>query len=409
MNTKPSFIIVGGGLTGAIATQTLREEGFDGRITLLGQEPNAPYERPPLSKDYLQGKADRDSIFVHPEPWYAEHEVDLSLGAAVTSLDPAARTVTTDTGAQLHYDKLLLATGSKPRRLEVPGAELHGVHYLRNVEDSERIKIEFARAERVVIIGAGWIGLETAAAARAAGLDVTLLVSGDMPLQRVLGPEVAPIFDELHRSHGVDLRYRTTATELTGRHGAVTGVILSDGTRIDADMIIVGIGAVARTELAAAAGLKIDNGLVVDEHLRTSDPDIFAAGDIANAHNPRLGRHIRVEHWANARRQGVVAAKAMLGQDAVDLRPSYFYTDQYDLGMEYTGDIGPAGYDRVIFRRYAEASQVIVFWLSEQRVQAGMNINVWDVAEDIERLVQSARPIDVDELADPAIPLASLA
>jgi 3-phenylpropionate/trans-cinnamate dioxygenase ferredoxin reductase subunit len=409
MNTKPSFIIVGGGLTGAIATQTLREEGFDGRITLLGQEPNAPYERPPLSKDYLQGKADRDSIFVHPEPWYAEHEVDLSLGAAVTSLDPAARTVTTDTGAQLHYDKLLLATGSKPRRLEVPGAELHGVHYLRNVEDSERIKIEFARAERVVIIGAGWIGLETAAAARAAGLDVTLLVSGDMPLQRVLGPEVAPIFDELHRSHGVDLRYRTTATELTGRHGAVTGVILSDGTRIDADMIIVGIGAVARTELAAAAGLKIDNGLVVDEHLRTSDPDIFAAGDIANAYNPRLGRHIRVEHWANARRQGVVAAKAMLGQDAVDLRPSYFYTDQYDLGMEYTGDIGPAGYDRVIFRRYADSSQVIVFWLYEQRVQAGMNINIWDVAEDIERLVQSARPIDVDELADPAIPLASLA
>jgi 3-phenylpropionate/trans-cinnamate dioxygenase ferredoxin reductase subunit len=408
MNTKPSFIIVGGGLTGAIATQTLREEGFDGRITLLGQEPNAPYERPPLSKDYLQGKADRDSIFVHPEPWYAEHEVDLSLGAAVTSLDPAARTVTTDTGAQLHYDKLLLATGSKPRRLEVPGAELHGVHYLRNVEDSERIKIEFARAERVVIIGAGWIGLETAAAARAAGLDVTLLVSGDMPLQRVLGPEVAPIFDELHRSHGVDLRYRTTATELTGRHGAVTGVILSDGTRIDADMIIVGIGAVARTELAAAAGLKIDNGLVVDEHLRTSDPDIFAAGDIANAYNPRLGRHIRVEHWANARRQGLVAAKAMLGQDAVDLRPSYFYTDQYDLGMEYTGDIGPAGYDRVIFRRYADSSQVIVFWLYEQRVQAGMNINIWDVAEDIERLVQSARPISVDELADPDIPLDSM-
>jgi 3-phenylpropionate/trans-cinnamate dioxygenase ferredoxin reductase subunit len=408
MNTKPSFIIVGGGLTGAIATQTLREEGFDGRITLLGQEPNAPYERPPLSKDYLQGKADRDSIFVHPEPWYAEHEVDLSLGAAVTSLDPAARTVTTDTGAQLHYDKLLLATGSKPRRLEVPGAELHGVHYLRNVEDSERIKIEFARAERVVIIGAGWIGLETAAAARAAGLDVTLLVSGDMPLQRVLGPEVAPIFDELHRSHGVDLRYRTTATELTGRHGAVTGVILSDGTRIDADMIIVGIGAVARTELAAAAGLKIDNGLVVDEHLRTSDPDIFAAGDIANAYNPRLGRHIRVEHWANARRQGLVAAKAMLGQDAVDLRPSYFYTDQYDLGMEYTGDIGPAGYDRVIFRRYADSSQVIVFWLYEQRVQAGMNINIWDVAEDIERLVQSARPINVDELADPDIPLDSM-
>jgi 3-phenylpropionate/trans-cinnamate dioxygenase ferredoxin reductase component len=409
MITKPNFIIVGGGLAGAVAAQTLREEGFDGSVTLLGQEPNAPYERPPLSKDYLQGKADRDSIFVHAEPWYAEHGVDLSLDAAVTSLDPAARTVTTDAGAQLHYDKLLLATGSKPRRLEVPGADLDGVYYLRNVEDSERLKIEFAQAKRVVIIGAGWIGLETAAAARAAGLDVTLLVSGDLPLQHVLGLEVAPIFAELHRSNGVDLRYRTTAAALTGRHRAATGVILSDGTKIDADMVIVGVGVVPRTELAAAAGLKIDNGIVVDEHLRTSDPDIFAAGDIAHAYNPRLGRHIRVEHWANARRQGAVAAKAMLGQDAVDLRPSYFYTDQYDLSMEYTGDIGPAGYDRVIFRRYPDSSQVIVFWLYERRVQAGMNINTWDVAEDIERLVQSARPINVDDLADPAIPLASLA
>jgi 3-phenylpropionate/trans-cinnamate dioxygenase ferredoxin reductase component len=408
MNTKPNFIIVGGGLAGADAAQTLREEGFDGSITMLGQEPNAPYERPPLSKDYLQGKAERDSIFVHTEPWYAEHGVDLSMSTAVTSFDPAARTVTTHTGAQLHYDKLLLATGSKPRRLVVPGADLDGVYYLRNVEDSERIKIEFARAKRVVIIGAGWIGLETAAAARAAGLDVTLLVSGDMPLHRVLGLEVAPIFAELHRSHGVDLRYRTTAAELTGRLGAATGVILSDGTKIDADMIIVGIGAVPRTELAAAAGLKIDNGVVVDEHLHTSDPDIFAAGDIAHAYNPRLGRHIRVEHWANARRQGVIAANGMLGQDAVDLRPSYFYTDQYDLSMEYTGDIGPDGYDRVIFRRYAELGQMIVFWLYEQRVQAGMNINIWDVAEDIERLVQSARVINVDDLADPGIPLASL-
>jgi len=402
-----SFIIVGGGMAGAIAAQTLREEGFDGRITLLGQEPNAPYERPPLSKDYLQGKADRDSIFVHPEQWYAENAVELSLGGAVTSLDPALRTVTTAAGTQLHYDKLLLATGSEPRRLDMPGADLDGVYYLRNVEDSERIKIKFGGARRVVIIGAGWIGLETAAAARTAGLDVTLLVSGDMPLQHVLGPEVAPVFAELHRNHGVDLRYRTKAAELAGNHGAVTAALLSDGTRIETDMIIVGIGAAPRTELAAAAGLKIDNGLLVDEHLRTSDPDIFAAGDIAHAYNPRLGRHIRVEHWANARRQGAVAAKAMLGQDAADVRPSYFYTDQYDLSMEYTGDIGPAGYDRVIFRRHADSREVIVFWLYEQRVQAGMNINIWDVAEDIERLIQSPRQINADDLADPAIPLAS--
>jgi 3-phenylpropionate/trans-cinnamate dioxygenase ferredoxin reductase component len=408
MNTKPSFVIVGGGMAGAIAAQTLREEGFDGKITLLGQEPNAPYERPPLSKDYLQGKAARDSIFVHPEPWYAEHAVELSLDSAVTSLEPASRTVTTAAGERLSYDKLLLATGSKPRRLDVPGADLDGVYYLRNVEDSERIKIEFARAKRVVIIGAGWIGLETAAAARAAGLDVTLLVSGDLPLQHVLGPEAAPIFDELHRSHGVDLRYRTTAVELTGRHGAATGVRLSDSTKIDADMIIVGVGVAPRTELAAEAGLKIDNGIVVDEHLRTTDPDIFAAGDIAQTYSPRLGRHIRVEHWANARRQGAVAAKAMLGQDAVDVRPSYFFTDQYDLSMEYTGDIGPAGYDRVIFRRYADSGQMIVFWLYEQRILAGMNINIWDVADDIERLIQSARPVNADDLGNPAIPVATL-
>jgi 3-phenylpropionate/trans-cinnamate dioxygenase ferredoxin reductase subunit len=408
MTTEPNFVIVGGGLAGAIAAQTLREEGFGGRITLLGEESNRPYERPPLSKDYLQGHADRDSIFVHPETWYSENAVELCLGVALTSLNPALRTATTATGTRLRYDKLLLATGSTPRRLGVPGADLDGVYYLRSVEDSERIKIEFARAKRVVIIGAGWIGLETAAAARNAGLDVTLLERGQLPLLHVLGPEAAPIFADLHRDHGVDLRCQVEVAALRGRNGAVTGVILNDGSHIEADMVLVGVGITPNSQLAAEAGLDIDNGIMVDEHLRTSDPNIFAAGDVANAYNPRLGRHLRVEHWANARRQGATAGKTMLGQDTVDARPSYFFSDQYDLGMEYTGDIGPAGYDRVIFRRHADSSQLIVFWLHEQRVQAGMNINIWDVADDIERLVQSARPVDVDDLADPAIPLASL-
>jgi 3-phenylpropionate/trans-cinnamate dioxygenase ferredoxin reductase subunit len=408
VTTQPSFIIVGGGLAGALAAETLREEGFDGRITLLGEEPHRPYERPPLSKDYLQGKADRDSIFAHPEPWYADHAVELRLGAAVTSLDPAARTVTTASGVQLDYDKLLLTTGSTPRRLSVPGADLDGVHYLRSVDDSERIKTGFAHAHRVAVIGAGWIGLETAAAARNAGLDVTLLERSELPLLHVLGPETAPIFADLHRDQGVDLRSQVAVAELSGRNGAVTAVILSDGSRIDADMVLVGVGITPNTQLAAQAGLKIDNGIIVDEHLRTSDGNIFAAGDVANAYNPRLGRHIRVEHWANARRQGATAGKAMLGQDAVDARPSYFFTDQYDLSMEYTGDIGPSGYDQVIFRRYPDPRQLIVFWLSEQRVQAGMNINIWDVADDIERLVQSPHPANTDALADPGIPLANL-
>jgi len=408
MTTQPTFIIVGGGLAGAIAAQTLREEGFPGRITVLGDEPHRPYERPPLSKGYLQGNADRESIFAHPEPWYAEHAVELRLGTAVTSLDRGARTVTTATGVQLGYDKLLLTTGSTPRRLTVAGADLDGVHYLRSVDDSERIKAGFAQAHRVAIIGAGWIGLETAAAARNAGLDVTLLEQAELPLLRVLGPETAPIFADLHRDHGVHLRCQVAVAELTGRKGAVTGVILSDGSRIDADMVLVGVGITPNIQLAADAGLEVDNGILVDEHLRTSDLNIFAAGDVANAYNPRLGRHIRVEHWANARRQGATAGKAMLGQDAVDARPSYFFSDQYDLSMEYTGDIGPSGYDQVIFRRYADSAQLIVFWLSEQRVQAGMNINIWDVADDIERLVQSPHPADTDDLADPDIPLASL-
>ena len=408
MKTQPNFIIVGGGLAGAIAAQTLREEGFDGRITLLGEEPHRPYERPPLSKDYLQGKTDRDSIFAHPQPWYADHAVELRLGTAVTSLDPALRTVTTATGVQLGYDKLLLTTGSTPRRLSVPGADLDAVHYLRSVDDSERIKAGFAQAHRVAIIGAGWIGLETAAAARNAGLDVTLLEHAELPLLHVLGPETAPIFADLHRDHGVDLRCQVAVAELTGNNGTVTGVILNDGSRIDADMVLVGVGITPNIQLAAQAGLEVDNGIIVDEHLRTSDVNIFAAGDVANAYNPRLDRHIRVEHWANARRQGATAGKAMLGQDAVDARPSYFFTDQYDLSMEYTGDIGPAGYDQVIFRRYPDPRQLIVFWLSEQRVQAGMNINIWDVADDIERLVQLPHRANTDDLADPGIPLPNL-
>jgi 3-phenylpropionate/trans-cinnamate dioxygenase ferredoxin reductase component len=408
MTTQPGFIIVGGGLAGALAAETLREEGFDGSITLLGEEPHRPYERPPLSKDYLQGKAARDSIFAHPEPWYADHAVELRLGTAVTSLDPALRTVTTATGEQLGYDKLLLTTGSTPRRLNVPGADLDGVHYLRSVDDSERIKAGFDQAHRVAIIGAGWIGLETAAAARNAGVDVTLLERSELPLLHVLGPETAPIFADLHRDHGVDLRSQVAVAELSGRNGAVTGVILSDGSRIEADMVLVGVGITPNTQLAAQAGLDVDNGILVDEHLRSSDVNIFAAGDVANAYNPRLGRHLRVEHWANARRQGAVAGKTMLGQDAIDARPSYFFTDQYDLSMEYTGDIGPSGYDQVIFRRYPDPRQLIIFWLSEQRVQAGMNINIWDVADDIERLVQSPHPANTDDLADPDIPLASL-
>jgi len=403
-----AYVIVGASLAGAKAAQTLREEGFDGPLVLIGNESERPYERPPLSKGYLTGADEREKIYVHPPQWYAEHDVDLRLGTAVTAIDPTGHQVTLADGSQVGYGKLLLATGSSPRRLPVPGADLEQVLYLRTAADSDRIKKAFRSASRVVVIGAGWIGLETAAAARTAGVEVTVLEAAELPLLRVLGREVAQVFADLHRDHGVDLRFGVQVAEITGSGGAANGVLLADGTRIGADVVIVGVGIEPNTGLALAAGLEVDNGIRVDERLRTSHPDIYAAGDVANAFHPPLGKHIRVEHWANALNQPQTAARAMLGQDAVYDRVPYFFTDQYDLGMEYAGYVEPGGYDQVVFRGEAASREFIAFWLGEGRVLAGMNVNVWNVNEQIQALVRAARPIDPSRLADPAVPLASL-
>jgi 3-phenylpropionate/trans-cinnamate dioxygenase ferredoxin reductase subunit len=405
---RDSILIVGASLTGALAAETLRQEGFDGQITLLGAEVHRPYERPPLSKGYLQGDVDRQSLFVHPEGWYAEHDVDLRLGAVATSLDLHAHTVTTADQTQLTYDQLLLATGSSPRLLAIPGADLDGIRYLRRIEDSDRIRADFTVARRVVIVGGGWIGLETAAVARSAGLNVTVLEVAELPLVRVLGPEAAMLFADLHREHGVNLRCGVQVARFVGEAGLVTGVQLSNGEVVAADLILVGVGISPNVQLAVDAGLDVDNGITVDEHLRTSHPDVYAAGDVANTWHPDLGERLRVEHWANARRQGAVAARAMLGQSITDAQPPYFFSDQYDLGMEYTGYVGRDGYDRLVLRRYPEAGQIIAFWLLKGHVLAGMNINVWDVADQIERLVVSGKEIDPDRLADPRIPLEAL-
>jgi 3-phenylpropionate/trans-cinnamate dioxygenase ferredoxin reductase subunit len=258
------FVIVGASLAGATAAAALREEGFGGQIVLIGEEHQRPYERPPLSKDYLQGKSEKETIFVHPQGWYAAHDVDLRLDTRVTGIDPATHRLTLHNGQQLGYDKLLLATGSSARRLSIPGADLDGVLYLRSVEDSERIRVALTAGSRVVVIGAGWIGLEVTAAARIAGAKVTVLEMGELPLLRVLGREVAEIFAALHRSHGADLRFGIQVQEITGRDGRVTGVRLADGGLVDADVVIVGVGITPNTELAAAAGLRVDNGIVVD-------------------------------------------------------------------------------------------------------------------------------------------------
>ncbi|MFE3253931.1 NAD(P)/FAD-dependent oxidoreductase [Streptomyces sp. NPDC059209] len=408
MAANPAFVIVGAGLAGAKAAETLRDEGFDGPIALLGEENERPYERPPLSKGYLQGKEERETAFVHPSGWYAEHGVDLRMGTTVTAIDPAAHEVTLSDGDRVGYAKLLLTTGSSPRRLPLPGADLDGVLLLRRFADSDRIKKTFESASRVVVIGAGWIGLETAAAARAAGLEVTVLETAELPLLHVLGREAAQIFARLHTDHGVELRCGVRVSEITGTGGRVTGVLLADGSRLDTDAVIVGVGITPNTQLAAAAGLEVDNGVRVDAHLRASHPDVHAAGDVANAFHPLLGKHIRVEHWANALNQPRTAAKTMLGQDVTYDRVPYFFTDQYDLGMEYTGYAEPGGYDRVVFRGSTQTREFIAFWLAEGRVLAGMNVNVWDVTDPIRDLVTSGRAVDADELADPDVPLTDL-
>ncbi|SED28348.1 3-phenylpropionate/trans-cinnamate dioxygenase ferredoxin reductase subunit [Streptomyces sp. 2224.1] len=408
MAQNTAFIIAGAGLAGAKAAETLRAEGFDGPVVLLGDEHERPYERPPLSKGYLLGTSEKEKVYVHPPQWYAEHDVDLRLGNAVTALDPAGHEVTLADGSTLGYAKLLLATGSTPRPLPVPGADLDGVHTLRRLADSDRLKEVFRSASRVVVVGGGWIGLETTAAARAAGAEVTVLESAPLPLLGVLGPEVAQIFADLHTGHGVALRCGAQVTEITGTDGAVDGVRLADGTRIAADAVIVGIGITPNSEPAAAAGLKVDNGVVVDERLCSSHPDIYAAGDVASAYHPLLGRHLRVEHWANALHQPRTAAQAMLGREVRYDRLPYFFTDQYDLGMEYTGYVGPEGYDRVVFRGDTGAREFIAFWLSGGRVLAGMNVNVWDVTDPIRALVASGRAVDPERLADTDVPLDAL-
>jgi 3-phenylpropionate/trans-cinnamate dioxygenase ferredoxin reductase component len=400
---RPRLLIVGAGLAGAKAAEALRDRGFAGPISLVGSEEERPYERPPLSKEYLHGTGTADKLYVHPQDWYADHDVELHLGTTVTGLDREAKVALTNTASRLGYDGLLLATGSSPRRLDLPGADADNVLYLRTRRDSDRIRGALAPGIRVVVIGGGWIGLETAAAARAAGAEVTVLERGSLPLARTLGVRVARVFADLHRQHGVDLRCQATVTGLrtAGGGSPVEAVVLADGTSLRADVVIVGIGATPNDGLARAAGLHTAGGIVVDAGLRTSDPAVFAAGDVANAYHPVLGRHLRVEHWANALHQPAVAADAMLGGDRVYDRLPYFFTDQYDLGMEYTGFAEPGDTDSVVIRGDTDSREFIAFWVRDGRVVAGMNVNVWDVNETIQQLILSRSRVDFGELGDP--------
>ena len=407
MDAPGRIVVVGAGLAGAKTVEALRDKGFEGSLVLVGAEQHLPYERPALSKGYLKGDDDRSSFEVHERSWYDEHRVELRLGQEVDSLDLAARTVTLAGGGSLPYDRLVLATGATPRRLPLPGADLAGVRTLRTVEDSEALREAFGSRARVVVVGAGWIGLETAAAARAAGATVTVLESAELPLLRVLGRRMAAMFADLHRDHGVDLRLGVQVAALRGDDGRVTGVELADGELVPADVVVVGVGVAPATRLAQEAGLEVEDGVLVDAQGRSSDPRVFAVGDLANAENPALGRRVRVEHWANALNQpATVAAAALGGPDTYDRLP-YFYSDQYDLGMEYTGFADPEQDDLVV-RGDVRARELVAFWTRDGRVVAGMNVNVWDVTDDIKALIRSGAVVDPGRLADPDVPLSDL-
>ena len=403
-----TFVVVGAGLAAAKAVEELRQAGFTGDLVLFGEEEHLPYERPPLSKGYLLGDDKLESAFVHDRDWYAEQRVDLRLGTRVEAIDTADHVVRTADGEQ-HYDKLLLATGASPRHLSTADDSGAPVAYLRTIEDSTRLKDAFGEGRSVVVLGGGWIGLEVAAAARSAGSEVTVLEVLDLPLLRVLGPEVARVFADLHREHGVDLR---TGIEVTGVD-AVDGravVHLGDGTDVSGDLLVVGVGVAPNVALAEAAGLETDNGVLADEHLGTSDPDVFVAGDVANVQHPVLGRRVRVEHWDTAIQQGTLAAHAMLGKGpSYDALP-YFFTDQYDLGMEYVGSVGPEGYDEVVLRgdTSAEGGRTFTaFWLLGGQVQAAMHANDWDATDHLRTLVRTH--VEPVQLRDESLSLAELA
>jgi 3-phenylpropionate/trans-cinnamate dioxygenase ferredoxin reductase subunit len=406
MSIDRTYVIVGGGLAGAKAAETLRAQGFDGRVVLVGAEADRPYERPPLSKEYLRGEAGDEKLFVHPEGFYAEHDIELLLGREAVSLDAGAAELTLDGGERLRYDRLLLATGAAPRSLGIPGEDLDGVLTLRSRGDSDALRARFGKGGSLVVVGAGWIGAEVAASARQSGLDVTVVEPMSVPLERVLGPEVGAIYRDVHTDQGVKLLLGTGVAAFEG-DGAVQRVQTSDGRAIDCDLVVVGVGVVPRTRLAEEAGLAVENGIVVDEHLQTSAAGVYAAGDVARAMHPFYRERIRVEHWANALHQGPAAARAMTGATEPDDRLPYFFSDQYDVGMEYTGLA--RAWDRILFRGDPATREFIAFWMLEDRVVAGMNVNVWDVTEPIERLIRSRAAVDEQRLADPGVPLEDLA
>ena len=404
MSAEENLVIVGASLTGAKAAEAIRETGFDGKVVLLGSEARPPYERPPLSKDYLRGEAD-EKPFVFDDGFYAERDVELHTGTNVTAIDPETSTVSIDGSPEVSFDRLLIATGAEPRHLPLPGAELDGIVYLRTIEDSEALGGQLGEGTRVTVVGAGWIGSEVAASARQKGCEVTMIAPEDVPLERVLGKELGTFYLGVHTGEGVNFM---AGTGVTGFEGSdrVESLTTDSGEKIESDLVVVGAGVLPRTSLAEGAGIATDNGILTGADLQTDSPGIYAAGDVANAWHPFYEQRVRVEHWANARRQGAAAGRAMAGDDVSYDEIPYFFSDQYEVGMEYVGFVTES--DRSVYRGSVEEREFIAFWMNGDRVVAGMNVNVWDVSDTISDLIRSRTEVDTAKLTDSDVDLASL-
>jgi 3-phenylpropionate/trans-cinnamate dioxygenase ferredoxin reductase component len=392
-----TFVIVGAGLAGGGAAATLREEGFDGRVVLIGAERQPPYERPPLSKEYLRGESSFERALVQPPGFYDENGIETRFGVRATRVDAAEKVVELDDGERVAYDRLLVATGARTRRFPVPGLDLEGIYSLRTVADSDRIRAEALPGRKAVVVGMGFIGSEVAASLRRSGVDVVVVDRNEVPLRRVLGKEVGRVIAGIHREHGVSMIFEDTVAAFEGA-GRVERVSTAHGRRIECDFVVVSLGVEPVTDLLADTGAGIDNGVVVDEYLRTGVEGIYAAGDVANHYHPVFERRIRVEHWQNALEQGPAAARNMLDRDEPYDEIPWFWSDQYEHNLQYAGF--HTEWDELVVRGSMDERNFVAFYRKDRRVLAAVAVNRGRDLRRTMALIKSQEPVDAAGLCD---------
>jgi 3-phenylpropionate/trans-cinnamate dioxygenase ferredoxin reductase component len=399
------IVIVGASLTGGTAAATLREQGFDGPLILIGAEPRPPYERPPLSKEYLRGEKPFEKALVRPAEWWEANGVETRFGAVVERVDTGAREVLIAGGERIGYDKVLIATGVRNRKLNAPGVELDGVHSLRTVEDSDRMRADAAKAKRAVVVGMGFIGAEVAASLRTLGLDVTAVEPTPTPLHRVLGSEVGGAIGALHADHGVHMRFEDTVEGLEGSSRVET-VVTKSGQRLPCDIVVVGVGVEPVTDPVADTDIELDNGIAVDERCRTNVEGVYAAGDIANHFHPLYGRRMRVEHWQNAMRHGAHAAKSMLGSEEPYAEVHWFWSDQYDANIQYAGH--HREWDSLVIRGSIPERSFVAFYVKDGLVDGIAALNRGKELRRAMGIIRARKPVDEAMLRDESVDLKTL-